>query len=316
MGSNSEDIILLTGAGFSKNFGGFLGAEMWVMVFNNPLIQAQERIRSLLLRDFDFESVYSEVISNNDYTADEKEAIKEAIEQVYQRLNNVLESTARTHEVDLDKLRDFLVSLLFNDDSENGLFFTLNQDLFIEGFFGRHIYMPGINPNSNGTNLALPQKYCMNMLKCEIDNCGKKAIYVKLHGSCNWLSSHGGDAMVIGGNKLEYIEQEPLLKCYLQLLQDKIKEGNKKLLIIGYGFRDEHINKILLDGVRNDCLRLYIINPLDPSSFRDYLFKKVPCAEYLWSALRGYFPYTFDKIFPNIDVAEQIHMQILGTLMA
>jgi len=212
MGSNSKDIILLTGAGFSKNFGGFLGAEMWVMVFNNPLIQAQERIRSLLLRDFDFESVYSEIISNNDYTGDEKEAIKEAIEQVYQRLNNVLKSTTSTHEVDLSKLKSFLVSLLFNDDSENGLFFTLNQDLFIEGFFGRHIYMPGINPNSNGTNLALPQKYCMNMLKCEIDNCGKKAIYVKLHGSCNWLD-------IIGNNHLSSIKYLSCAICCPEVMQ-------------------------------------------------------------------------------------------------
>ena len=59
----TKNLILLTGAGFTHNFGGFLGREMWAKIFNNPLIQTRTRIRELLLEDFDFESVYSRISS-------------------------------------------------------------------------------------------------------------------------------------------------------------------------------------------------------------------------------------------------------------
>jgi hypothetical protein len=31
-----SEIVLFTGAGFTKNFGGFLAKEMWSKIFNNP----------------------------------------------------------------------------------------------------------------------------------------------------------------------------------------------------------------------------------------------------------------------------------------
>ncbi len=53
-----KDLILLTGAGFTHNFGGFLAREMWSKIFNNPIVQASTEARKLLLDDFDFESIY------------------------------------------------------------------------------------------------------------------------------------------------------------------------------------------------------------------------------------------------------------------
>ena len=53
--------MLLTGAGFTKNFGGFLANEMWAYIFNNPLIQSSVILREKLVDDQDFESVYSPV---------------------------------------------------------------------------------------------------------------------------------------------------------------------------------------------------------------------------------------------------------------
>lgn len=60
----TTDLVLLTGAGFTKNFDGFLGKEMWAKVFNNHLIQSNEKLRILLQDDYDFESVYSKVESD------------------------------------------------------------------------------------------------------------------------------------------------------------------------------------------------------------------------------------------------------------
>lgn len=49
MNIQSTKHILLLGAGFSKNFGAPLAGEMWYLLFNHKKIQAQPRIRELML---------------------------------------------------------------------------------------------------------------------------------------------------------------------------------------------------------------------------------------------------------------------------
>jgi len=66
--------------------------------------------------------------------------------------------------------------------------------------------------------------------------------------------------MVIGKNKSEIIAREPLLKWYFELFQKVIAEGSKKILIVGYGFGDQHINQVLADGVEKYGLQIYIIS--------------------------------------------------------
>ena len=57
--------ILLTGAGFSANFGGLLAREMWSKILSNPKMDQLPQIREILRKDFDFESVYSNVKNNS-----------------------------------------------------------------------------------------------------------------------------------------------------------------------------------------------------------------------------------------------------------
>jgi len=40
-----NDRVLLTGAGFTKNFGGPLAREIWSLIFNNPRIQQTPSLR-------------------------------------------------------------------------------------------------------------------------------------------------------------------------------------------------------------------------------------------------------------------------------
>ena len=42
--------ILLTGAGFTKTFGGFLGSEMWAAIFNQPEVGEDNKLREYMLR--------------------------------------------------------------------------------------------------------------------------------------------------------------------------------------------------------------------------------------------------------------------------
>ncbi|KAF5421924.1 MAG: hypothetical protein C5S44_05655 [Candidatus Methanocomedens sp.] len=45
MNIQSSKHVLLTGAGFTKNFGTPLASEMWAEIFNHKKIQAQPKIK-------------------------------------------------------------------------------------------------------------------------------------------------------------------------------------------------------------------------------------------------------------------------------
>jgi hypothetical protein len=298
-----KDVILLTGAGFTYNFGGFLGKDMWLRIFNNPLIQNHDRIRKLLLDDdkFDYESVYTQIIFDKDniYNESEINAIKDVIDKVYNAqeyaVKDICDDLQKVGNFSNLKLIKFLMRILTEGDGK-GFFFTLNHDWFIELLIPVH--MPCISQQNITTpKITLPSDYNINELNCDIINNHKLVKYIKLHGSYRWLSSNQENAMVIGYNKLEDIQKEPLLWCYYQKFQEIINEGNKRLLIIGYSFRDEHINKVLQNGVRNHNLRLYVVDPLGLQDFKKKLYDNKYCTKDLWPALYGYFPYILKDRF-------------------
>ncbi len=63
--------------------------------------------------------------------------------------------------------------------------------------------------------------------------------------------------MVIGHAKSEQIKCEPLLNWYFELFNQQLNVTNTKLLVIGYGFNDEHINKAISEVSQ---LKIYIID--------------------------------------------------------
>jgi hypothetical protein len=124
--------------------------------------------------------------------------------------------------------------------------------------------------------------------------------YVKLHGSFGWLSQTGSDAMIIGYGKYGAISKEPLLKWYLSLFERVLNSGERKLLVTGYSFRDEHINKIIVKAIRDSGLKLFIMSPRAPIDFRGELLSAPKPRFYtteLWNSLSGYFPGTVDDFY-------------------
>lgn len=110
--------------------------------------------------------------------------------------------------------------------------------------------------------------------------------YVKLHGSLNWRSSDGRDVMVIGRNKLKRIRNEPLLDYYFETFENVLSGQGRCLLVIGYGFRDRHINKVIARSIRDHGLRLYVMLPKDQQDFKNSLFNnKTPYGKILWKGL-------------------------------
>ncbi|MBI5134392.1 MAG: SIR2 family protein [Candidatus Taylorbacteria bacterium] len=305
--SMQRNVLLLTGAGFTHNFGGFLAREMWSKIFNNPLLQAIPDVRDLLLKDFDFESVYSIVLTGGRYTPEAKEAVRVAVEDAYKDLDDSIKGWTFNLEnplaLNIYGLGD-LLSFLSQRGSESGWFFTLNQDLLMER---QHDYRsPGVAQvfdygiKGNAKKAILPKE--AEPAKKDLNNSS----YIKLHGSYAWASSNGGNQMVIGKNKSENISQEPLLKWYMEIFMGQIFEKNKKLLVIGYGFGDAHINDILLKGVQEYGLSIYIVNPTDPEIVKNKLegkpshFGSWEVSKYagIWNGVKGYFPYSLRQIFP------------------
>jgi hypothetical protein len=68
--------VLLTGAGFTRNFGGFLVNQMWDKILNHEQVQSHPSLVNLLKDNFDFESVYNEVMDGNSHSTEAQLALQ------------------------------------------------------------------------------------------------------------------------------------------------------------------------------------------------------------------------------------------------
>ena len=101
--------------------------------------------------------------------------------------------------------------------------------------------------------------------------------------------------MVIGTNKGKLLETEPLLGWYLQLFEEALQRA-QALLVIGYSFRDEHINHVIAQAAKSSGLRIHVMSPQTPEDFRAHLVKAcggpVPFptdGDAIWESLHGYY---------------------------
>jgi hypothetical protein len=85
--------------------------------------------------------------------------------------------------------------------------------------------------------------------------------YYKLHGSTNWMTDIGQGMMILGTGKLKAIQENSLLTSYQEIFVKALECPDTRLTIIGYGFRDDHINDALKNAVNRHGLRFYLIDP-------------------------------------------------------
>jgi hypothetical protein len=307
--------VLLTGAGFSRDFGGYLAAEMWAVIFRQPEIRQYPNLRKRMLEGLDYEVFYHNVLSSESYRAEEKGSLTKAIRNAYHEMHELIcEPDLRRNNGAAAVCRAF-IARFDGSGHERGFFFTLNQDLFLERFFSLGyqqaslLKLPGLEhpkwfngqlPSSLSDEdlVRLPDESRLETFKSNFwSKSVERFAYVKLHGSYGWRSQDGSDVMVIGHGKLGSIEQEPLLKWYLSLFEQILRQPERKLVVVGYGFGDEHINNVIADAIRDCGLRLYVISPKLPSEFREMLTPlnsfvtgpPIPRGADLWEGLYGYY---------------------------
>ena len=312
--------VLLTGAGFTQSFVGFLSSQMWQTIFNQPRIRNSQKLREILLQTTNYEDAYDQIVSQ--YEASDRDAFIEAIIEACRQMDE--EIWSNKHRAP-HACSQFLHRFKGSGTSEKGFIFTLNHDLFAERFltfsFGeaseRFFGLPGFNNDLWRDNLGhpLPQNYKVPLpgraaLDSLVGNFWNERIqlaYIKLHGSIGWFSENA--VLVIGRLKSPVIDREPLLRWYRSIFKEVLEHGNLNLLVIGYSFQDPNINTIIFDGIGKG-LKLYVVLPMLPEQFCIHLSniylrhlnspnkgKDYVAPTRMWDSLWGYFEGKADDFF-------------------
>jgi len=325
--------ILLTGAGFSANFGGLLAREMWSKILSNPRMDQIPEIQKVLRKNFDFEDVYSEIKNNGQIDPADKELFQQIVLESYSSMDDALKYYSTGSFAKSNIYIGNVIQWLGNFSGakgEIGAHFTLNQDLLIER--ETHIMPLGLSTPSNKVyrdlinsrqidstvQIQLPDEPALEEYKSKYLPSNGDYCFIKLHGSLGWLSHDGHNQLILGTNKVNDIAKEPLLKWYFEIFKEAISQKGVKLFILGYSFRDQHINEIILNAIIEYNLKIYIISPEDPETCKNRLEgKKNPGEIYevlktikIWEAVHGYFPYKLNEIFPANQVRTAVAQDI------
>ncbi len=351
--------MLLTGAGFSKDVGGYLAQEMWAQIFNALSGRSKKRLCSFM-KNYDskdvsntlnFEIIYDlvmqgrhgETMLDADQIKGDQDGFLKALFDVYETMDDRIRTRAMARgEVDFKKLEDFLLKL-FTTDTVRGFIFTLNQDLFVERWLsackmsptnGLSLYLPGMDDHPLGMQgegltdkgfLTLPKEETIQtcLSKREGTSSAQGQLqYIKLHGSWNWRRDNGNSAMAIGHTKSSMLKEEPLFKWYHNTFEAALSKNSQRLLVIGYGFRDRYINEVILKGIDNSNLQVFVVDPRSPEDFRAMLTTYHAggvsrpydvSGMRIWSkGLAGYFQATLSQLFPKdtFDDESTLAMQI------
>jgi hypothetical protein len=148
--------------------------------------------------------------------------------------------------------------------------FTLNQDTLLEkhyqtsdlleGSQGRWfgLQTPGLEEQRfGGTAYVNPGVYSPASSPFIVSD--RYQPYFKLHGSSNWRMQDGSSLLIMGGNKSANIAASELLSWYEQEFRKALCDRGARLMVIGYGFADRHINSHIRDGAAAG-MRLFIID--------------------------------------------------------
>jgi hypothetical protein len=257
---------LLLGAGFSRNWGGWLAEEFFESLLGSPEVEAHPSLRPLLwkYRPNGFEAALDDLQRKTRGRESELAALQGAIKRMFAEMNRHF---AGIVGFDAVTTREFLPRF--------DAIFSLNQDLLIELNYistdsatlsdqrWAGTVMPGVSTSQPGAGversaLVSTQWTADGELKLPKEHFQP---FFKLHGSTNWRSTDGDDLLVMGGAKSAAIQASPVLRWYHEVFQAALLSEGARLMVIGYSFRDAHINAAINQAAKRG-LKLYVIDPL------------------------------------------------------
>lgn len=267
--------ILLTGAGFSRNWGGWLANEMFEFLLGCPEVMQSDRLRRILWRHqrdhSGFESALGELrVSNafacSDETLSDLRGMERAVASAFEHMN------ARFWEMPFESTGRPITAFLSRFDS----IFTLNQDLLLDyhynpatvfpanGLGWRGIQFPGMSrlptPGPAHPHDRPDVAYIESQPLIFEAVADMQPVY-KLHGSYGWAAADRDTMLIMGDDKERDIAGSTVLNEYLERFAILLTKPNTRLMVVGYSFRDNHINQAITRAVTHHGLRLFIIDP-------------------------------------------------------
>jgi SIR2-like domain len=272
-------LLILLGAGFSRNWGGWLASEAFEYLLGCREVVRDAHLRDLLWKHHlagGFEDVLEElqIAYARDPQGNEKAlfAFQAATSRMFDDMNRAfIDRTEWEFQNDQSHMvRTFLMKF-------EGIF-SLNQDVLLERHYCNDNILLGSTGRWSGAQLPglkrTPSPEPLNSncwarstwvskpaLEFKVDS-GFQPIF-KLHGSSNWKNAEGKPLLVMGGAKVGEIGRNPILSWYSQLFEQYLMAPNARLMVIGYGFRDPHINAAIGRAVDRG-LRMFVIAPEGP----------------------------------------------------
>jgi len=270
------NFVLLLGAGFSRNWGGWLAPEAFEYLLGCREIRANTVLKSLLWKhqsDGGFEDALAEVQAAyvRDPIAGKKNLIdlQGAIVGMFDMMNAALFQKRFERQMQIEHT---IVRFLSRFDA----IFTLNQDLLLE-----HHYLSinlSVGPYRNWSGHDLPgiclkpderpqghEYWSLNrwtpVSTNDLSVKAQSQPLFKLHGSSNWDRADGSPLLIIGGNKVQQIQQLPILSWYADQFNEYLRREKTRLMIVGYGFGDGHINESIQGAVLQHGTQLFNISP-------------------------------------------------------
>jgi hypothetical protein len=247
--------VLLLGAGFSRNWKGYLAAEIMGDLLGRL---AENPHLSKLLRDSgNFEDALSRVQS--EYKSRQSKESKDSLDQLQEAILDVFG--------DMNRVFAAMPSMEFSNQLEFSIqkflssfdaIFTLNQDLLFEVHYNIELHahprwnghhFPGMQPPRNwGAEFPADRitKVWFPMAAFQVES-NLQPIF-KLHGSVNWRDCGGGQLLVMGANKQGMINEKQILSWYANQLRSYLQTPASRLMVIGYSFLDHHINDIIYEA--------------------------------------------------------------------
>jgi hypothetical protein len=269
--------LLLLGAGFSRNWGGWLASEAFEYLLGCPEIAKSAQLRDRLWKhqtNGGFEDALDELQAA--YLRDPRNheqqlfAFQSAVSNMFADMNN-----AFLELIDWEFQRQDREKLVQAFVTRFDAIFTLNQDIFLEkhycnsnvsllgtrGWSGA--YFPGMNRTPHPEPLfsgCLARATWTPRAEGSFTLEPRTQPIFKLHGSSNWKSADGKPLLVMGGAKPNEISRHPILRWYAQEFESRLVSPGTRLMVIGYGFKDRHINDAIAKAVGSG-LRMFIIAP-------------------------------------------------------
>lgn len=268
---------LLVGAGFSRNWGGWLASEAFEYLLGSPEALKDPALRRLLWKHQErdgFEGALAELQAwfarDPEGAREQLMALQRAVKQMFNDMNSALMS-ATDWQFGQQNIERKIGTFLTRFDA----IFTLNQDVLLEHHYANHnvaligrgqwagLELPGMQRIPSQEPLHANSWSHSTWIPVSEDghkaNGRSQPIY-KLHGSSNWTRADGQPLLIMGGAKVREIGQTPILNWYARVFEESLTTGDARLMVIGYGFRDEHINAAIASGVEKG-LKLFIIAP-------------------------------------------------------